>query len=69
MNVNTSGTLQINSHLVIAGKNGDNGTVNIDAGTVIGHGGWQTSLTIASGNATTAALGSLNMSGTRRVSS
>jgi autotransporter-associated beta strand protein len=63
MNVNTSGTLQINSHLVIASNNGDNGTVNIDAGTVIVKGGWQTSSEIACGSGTEAVIGSLNMSG------
>ncbi|HSH93372.1 MAG TPA: autotransporter-associated beta strand repeat-containing protein, partial [Roseimicrobium sp.] len=63
LNINTSGTLQANGPLVIAAKNGDNGTANIDAGTVILKGGWQTSMDIASGSTTETATGSLNMSG------
>ena len=58
MNVNTSGTLQINGDLAIAGANGDNPIVNIDAGTVIVNGNSK----IASGSSITS-TGSLNMSG------
>lgn len=59
MNVNTSGTLQINGDLAIAGAKGDNSIVNIDAGTVIVNGNSK----IASGSSTETSTGSLNMSG------
>ncbi|MEO8616838.1 MAG: autotransporter-associated beta strand repeat-containing protein [Luteolibacter sp.] len=62
MNVNTSGTLQVNSILSIASAAGDNGTVNIDAGTVLLKNGG-VGMEIASFSGATSATGSLNMSG------
>ncbi|MBW8781694.1 MAG: autotransporter-associated beta strand repeat-containing protein [Verrucomicrobia bacterium] len=59
MNVNTSGTLQINGDLAVAGAKGDNSIVNIDAGTVIVN----SNSKIASGSSTETSTGSLNMSG------
>ncbi|MEO5912774.1 MAG: autotransporter-associated beta strand repeat-containing protein [Luteolibacter sp.] len=63
LNVNTTGTVHANGHLAIGGRNGDVGTVNVDAGTVTIGGGWQVSVDIAAGSATSPSSGSLNISG------
>jgi autotransporter-associated beta strand protein len=58
MNINTSGTVQIGGWLHVGGNNGGTGTVNIDAGTVSANTAW-----IGSGSATSAATGTLKISG------
>ena len=63
LNVNTTGTVHANGHLVIGGQNGDVGTVNVDAGSISAVGGWQTSVDIAAGSATSPSSGSLNING------
>ncbi len=63
LNVNTTGTVHANGHLAIGGQNGDVGTVNVDAGSISVVGGWQTSVDIAAGSATSPSSGSLNISG------
>ena len=64
MNINTSGTVNSNGQMLIAGKSGDVATANLDAGTVTIHGGWQDSVRIACiAGASTNSTGSLNMSG------
>lgn len=64
MNINTSGTVNSNGQMYIAGKSGDVGTANLDAGTVTIHGGWQNSMQIACiAGATTNSTGNLNISG------
>jgi hypothetical protein len=61
LNVNTSGTVQINGSLVAGSNIGDVGTVNIDAGTVTVAGDYANSGQFGHGGS--AATGNLNISG------
>ncbi len=64
MNINTSGTVHAAGQMYIAGRDSDEGTVNIDAGTVTLAGGWQNSMQIACiTGAPTSSTGILNISG------
>lgn len=61
MNINTSGTVQINGSLAAGAANGDLGTVNLDAGTVTVGGDYTNSGQFGHGGS--AATGNLNISG------